>query len=258
MSSGALFDSLMAGSADEPSTAYGLIAESVELPDDRMSVTFTLREQARFHDGSPITAQDVVWTYQTLITKGHPAYRVTLADVDDGRGRWTSGACAFRFKNNTNRTLPLTVAGLPVLPSTVVGGQGVRPADARAAARQRRLPDGGDPARARDHLGAGQGLLGAGPADRARHLQLRPRPGRLLSRHTVMREAFKAGLIDVREENTAADWFNAYDFPAVKQGLVIKREVQARRAAGHAALRLQHAPAAVPGHPGASRRSATR
>ncbi|HEX3501459.1 MAG TPA: ABC transporter substrate-binding protein, partial [Stellaceae bacterium] len=76
MKDGALYDSLLSGSLDEPLTAYGLIAESVEYPRDRSWIVFTLRSEARFQDGSPITPDDVVWTYQTLISKGHPSFRV--------------------------------------------------------------------------------------------------------------------------------------------------------------------------------------
>src|SRR6185312_4619654 len=78
---GVLFDSLMAGALDEPNAAYGLIAESVELAPDRSSMIFILRPEARFHDGTPITAEDVCWTYTTLITKGHPQWRVQFANV---------------------------------------------------------------------------------------------------------------------------------------------------------------------------------
>ena len=74
-----LFDTLTVASSDEPSSEYGLIAESVEVPVDRSWVTFTLRPEARFHDGSPITADDVIWTFQTLKTKGHPFYRHNFA-----------------------------------------------------------------------------------------------------------------------------------------------------------------------------------
>lgn len=225
MGSGALFDSLMAGTADEPSTAYGLIAEAVELPEDRMGITFTLREQARFHDGSPITVEDVVWTYQTLITKGHPAYRVTLADVDgvealDGR------RVRFRFKTNTNRTLPLTVAGLPVLPSRWWAGKEfdqptLEPLLGNGPYRMVDVQPGRTIIweRVKDYWAQDLPIArGTANFDRVQVDYYRDT--------TVMREAFKAGLVDIREENTAADWHNAYDFPAVRQGLVIKREVK--------------------------------
>ena len=225
MGSGALFDSLMAGSGDEPSTAYGLIAATAELPDDRMSVTFGLRPEARFHDGSPITVEDVIWTYETLIAKGHPAYRVTLADVA-GVDALDGGRVRFRFNNNTNRQMPLVVAGLPVLPSRwwqgkefdrptlepLLGNGPYRMAEVQAGRTivWERVPDYW----ARDL----PVVRGTANFDRVQVDYFRDT--------TVMREAFKAGLIDIREENTAADWFNAYDFPAVRRGLVIKEQVK--------------------------------
>jgi len=69
------FDTLTVSSADEPASEYGLIAEKIDTPPDRSWVAFTLRAAARFHDGSPITVEDVVWTFETLRTKGHPLYR---------------------------------------------------------------------------------------------------------------------------------------------------------------------------------------
>lgn len=224
MGSGALFDTLMAGTADEPSTAYGLIAESVEFPDDRLSLTFALRAGARFHDGSPITAADVVWTFRTLVAKGHPAFRATLADVA-GAEALDERRVRFRFKTNTNRTLPLTVAGLPVLPAAWWEGKEFdRPTLAPLL--------GNGPYRMAE-VQPGRTIVYERVADYwARDLPISRGTSNFdrvqvdyYRDLTVMREAFKAGLIDVFEENTAADWYNAYDFPAARQGLVVKREV---------------------------------
>lgn len=224
MGSGALFDSLMTGSADEPATVYGLIAQTATLAPDRMSVTFALDPRARFHDGKPIRPEDVLWTYRTLITKGHPSFRVILADVagvevlDERRVR-------FAFKTATNRQLPLDVAGLPVLPehwwqgkefdkptlTPLLGNGAYRMAEVQPgrAIIWERTPDYW--ARA---LPAARGMANFDRVQVDYYLD-----------NTVMREAFKAGLIDVREENTASDWFTAYDFPAVQKGLVKKEEV---------------------------------
>ncbi|MDX1818021.1 MAG: ABC transporter substrate-binding protein, partial [Marinobacter sp.] len=78
-----LYDTLLESSADEPFSEYGLIAESVETPEDRSYVVFNLRKEARFQDGQPITAEDVKFTFETLVTKGHPFYRNYYADVAD-------------------------------------------------------------------------------------------------------------------------------------------------------------------------------
>jgi microcin C transport system substrate-binding protein len=78
---GGLFDTLMFPAGDEPASAYGLVAESVEVPADRSWVQYNLRKEARFQDGSPITPEDVIWTFETLKEKGHPRYRLYYADV---------------------------------------------------------------------------------------------------------------------------------------------------------------------------------
>ncbi|MEO0956937.1 MAG: ABC transporter substrate-binding protein, partial [Pseudomonadota bacterium] len=75
------FDSLMTGAGDEPDAMYGLLAESAEIAEDGASVVFTLREEARFADGSPVTAEDVVWTFETLIAKGRPTYAIQYGSV---------------------------------------------------------------------------------------------------------------------------------------------------------------------------------
>jgi len=110
-----LFDTLMVPSFDEPETMYGLIAQSVDVADDRGSVTFTLNPAARWHDGQPITAQDVLFSFQTLKEKGEPKYQITYALID--RVEQTGPrAVTFYFKEKGNRELPLIAAGLPILP----------------------------------------------------------------------------------------------------------------------------------------------
>ena len=78
---GQVFDTLMVASGDEAFAQYGLVAETVETPPDRSWVAFTLRPEARFHDGSPMTVEDVIWTFETLKKQGHPFYRSYYAYV---------------------------------------------------------------------------------------------------------------------------------------------------------------------------------
>ncbi|MEC8205079.1 MAG: ABC transporter substrate-binding protein, partial [Pseudomonadota bacterium] len=110
-----IYDSLMASSADEPFSQYGLIAEKVETPPDRSWAAFTLRAAARWHDGKPITVEDVIWTFNTLVEKGRPFYRFyygSVAKVEKTGPRTVK----FTFKEGENRELPLILGQLTVLP----------------------------------------------------------------------------------------------------------------------------------------------
>jgi microcin C transport system substrate-binding protein len=108
------FETLLVSSADEPFSEYGLLAESIETPADRTWVAFNLRPQARFHDGNPVTAEDVVWTFNTLLTKGHPIYRLYYSGVEKAAAEGPRRV-RFTFKPGLNRELPLILGQLPVL-----------------------------------------------------------------------------------------------------------------------------------------------
>ncbi len=111
---GQLFETLLVGSADEPFSEYGLIAESVDVPEDRGSVTFNLRPQAKFHDGTPITADDVLFSFETLKSKGSPLYRFYYANVAKAE-KLGERQVKFTFAPGENRELPLIVGQMPVL-----------------------------------------------------------------------------------------------------------------------------------------------
>ena len=108
------FESLLEGSADEADAAYGLIAEGVVLAPDRRSVRFLLRPEARWHDGTPITARDVAFSYEILTSEGHPAYANQLAGVERVE---TTGDhdVTFHLADPDNRKLPLIVGGLSIV-----------------------------------------------------------------------------------------------------------------------------------------------
>jgi len=108
-------ESLMEQSHDEPFSMYGLIAESIELPDDRSWVAFTLNPKAKWHDGKAITADDVIWTFDTLMEKGSPFFKAYYGDVKDVVAT-SSARVQFTFKHNDNAELPLILSQLPVLP----------------------------------------------------------------------------------------------------------------------------------------------
>jgi len=111
-----VFDTLMSTALDESSSMYGLIAESIEVAEDGQSATFRLRPEARFHDGHPIDAEDVVWTFDTLMSEGHPVYRNYYASVA-GAEALDDSTVIFTFSEADNAELPLIVGQLPVLPS---------------------------------------------------------------------------------------------------------------------------------------------
>ncbi len=220
---GHVWESLLTSSADEADAGYGHLAQTIEIPADKMWVAFDLRPEAKFSDGTPVTAEDVAWTYNTLIEKGRPSFKIQMADVKDvevdGPRR-----VVFHFKSNENRELPLILGGLPVLPKHFFEGRDfTKPLTDP--------PIGSGPYRiAKFELGrsitferrpdwwAANMPTGKGTNnfDRVRIEYFRD--------STVAMEAFKAGQIDLRSENISKNWATAYDFPAVTRGLVIKKE----------------------------------
>ena len=111
---GLIYDQLMVSSADEPSTEYGLIAEWVSYPDDFSSATFKLRKEARFHDGTPITPEDVIFT-MSAVKKAHPGYAFYYKNVEKVE-KTGEREVTFRFNVKNNRELPLIVSQLSILP----------------------------------------------------------------------------------------------------------------------------------------------
>ena len=221
---GYLFETLMEGSLDEASTEYGRIAESVETPADRSWVAFNLRPEARWHDGRPITVEDVIFTFETLKTKGHPFYRAYYGSVAKAE-QVGPRKVKFTFSGGENRELPVIVGQLPVLakhywegrefdkttlePPLGSGPYRIESVDPGRSITYRRVADwwGKD-------LPVNVGFFNA---DLIRFEYYRDR--------TVEREAFKAGEFDFFEENTAKDWATAYDFPAIRNGHVRKEEI---------------------------------
>jgi microcin C transport system substrate-binding protein len=218
-----LFDSLMVPAADEPDAVYGLVAESAELAPDGKSVTFHLRPEARFSDGSPLTAEDVAFSFEALKTKGHPIYRQTLQDVVSAEAL-DPRTVRYSFKGELVRDLPLIVAVLPIFSKTYYATQ---PFDQTTL----QPPLGSGPYLV-DRIAQGRNIVyrrnpdywakdlpvnrGRWNFDRIRYEYFRDR--------TAGMEAFKAGTYDFREEFTSKVWATEYDFPAIRAGRV-KKEV---------------------------------
>lgn len=218
---GQLFETLLTSSADEPFSEYGLIAESVDVAEDRQSVTFALRPSAKFHDGSPISADDVLFSFETLKTKGSPSFRfyyVNVAKIE----KLSERQVKFSFISGENRELPLIIGQMPVLSKKYWQDRdfGATTLDIPVGSgpyKVERFETGRFIAYQRDDQYWGKDL----PVNRGRHNieQLRYDYYRDV---TVALEAFKAGNYDLRLENIAKQWATGYDFPALTQGLVKK------------------------------------
>jgi microcin C transport system substrate-binding protein len=216
-----VFDTLAAASEDEPASEYGLVAKSIDLAPDKLSVLYTLRKEARFHDGSPITPEDVIWTFETLRKKGLPAYREYYGDVAKVVQEGDLGV-RFYFKSAKNRELPQILGEMPVLSKKYWAGR-----DFEKTTLDPPLGSGPytiqsvDPGhsityrRVKNYWGANLPVnKGRYNFDTIRYDYYRDA--------TVALEAFKAGDYDARVENSAKDWATGYDGPALHAGLIKK------------------------------------
>ena len=222
---GETFDTLMVQSSDEPFSQYGLIAETIEVPADRSWVAYTLRPEARFHDGTPVTADDVVWTMETLKTKGHPFYRSYYAKVVKAE-KAGERKVTFRFAPGDNRELPLIVGQMPVLSraywskrdfekTTLEAPLGSGPYKVESVSPGRSITY----RRVQDYWGAKL------PVNAGRHNFETIRYDYYRDT-TVSLEAFKAGEYEFRLENVAKNWATGYSGPAVSRGLIKKETIQ--------------------------------
>jgi len=220
---GRIYETLLVASADEPFSEYGLLAETVETPADRSWVAFTLRPQARWHDGQPISADDVIWTFETLRTKGRPFYRAYYANVAKVE-KIGERTVKFTFKPGENRELPLIVGQLPVLPKHYWEGRDfeastLEPPLGSAAYKIGKFEPGrwSIYERVPDYWGKDLAVnRGRDNFDTIRHDYYRDM--------TVELEALKAGAYDVHPEASSKEWATAYDVPAVRNGQLIKGE----------------------------------
>ncbi len=220
---GQIFDTLAVASQDEPGSEYALIAESIDLAPDKLSVLYSLRKEARFHDGSPMTPGDVVWTFNTLREKGHPMYRSYYGDVTEIAQEGERGI-RFRFKSAENRELPQILGEMPVLSKAYWSGRDF-------AKTTLDIPLGSGPYKV-DSLDPGRSITYRRVADYwGANLPVnRGRQNVDVIRYdyyrdgTIALEAFKAGQYDIRRENSSKSWATGYDSPALRQGL-IKKEV---------------------------------
>lgn len=222
---GLSYDTLLTSSADEAFTEYGLLAETMEVPEDRSWVIFTLRPQARFQDGKPVTAQDVVFSFNTLKDKGAPHYRFYYANVSKVEALGERRV-KFSFDGGVNQELPLIIGQMPVLPAHYWKDR-----EFEATTLEAPLSSGPyrikafEPGRfivyerVKDWWGKDLPVSkGFYNFDEVRYDYFRDT--------TVALEAFKSGAYDLRVENVAKEWATGYDFPARAQGRVVLREFE--------------------------------
>ncbi len=226
-----VFETLMGGSMDEPFSQYGWVAESVTVAPDKTWVSYKLRPQAKFQDGTRITPEDVIFSFETLRDKGHPFFRSYYKDVVKAE-KIGADSVRFTFRDATNAELPLIMGQLPVLAKKDWNGKDFAATTLNS-------------------------LIGSGPYKIESMTQGRTityvrvpnwwgkdlpiNKGRYNFDHitydyyrdtTVSLEAFFAGRYDFRLENVAKNWALSYDTPAVKQGQIKKQEIKNELPAG--------------------------
>ncbi len=221
---GLLYETLTTGSSDEAFTEYGLLAKTIEWPDDRSWVTYTLRDEAVWHDGKKISTDDVIWTFNTLMEKGHPFYKYYYGDVSEVV-KISEKKVKFVFSTNTNKELALIVGQLPVLPQHYWENKNFEETTLE-------IPIGSGPYKIKS-FDAGRSItyelnenywgfknnivpikVGKDNLGVIRYDYYKDRG--------VEREAFKSGEIDFFSENTSKEWATGYDISAVDEGLIQK------------------------------------
>jgi microcin C transport system substrate-binding protein len=228
---GLMYDSLMSPSSDEPGSTYAHLAESVEVPDDFSWVIYTLDARARWHDGTPLTVEDVIFSFETIKAKGHPFYRAyfkSLASAEKVGERQVK----FSFSGDLNRELPHITSQLPIIskayyskhefekttlePPLGSGPYRIKELDAGRSITYERVKDywGKD-------LGVNKGRYNF---DTIRIDYYRD--------STVALEAFKSREYDFRQENTSKIWATGYKSKSLDKGLFKKQEVRNQNPTG--------------------------
>ncbi len=221
---GAVFDSLMARALDEPDAMYGLVARSVEASADGLSHRYKLRPEARFHDGSKVTAHDAAFSFLLLRDKGHPVFSQTIRLLESAEAV-DETTLVVRYKPGRSRDLPLVVASLPIFSKAYYTAKPfeestLEPPLGNGPYKVGRFEQGRfiEFERVTDYWGRDLPVnRGQNNFDRLRYEYFRDRQ--------VALEGFKAATTTFREEFTSRDWSTGYDFPAVKDGRVKRQTI---------------------------------
>ena len=215
------FESLLEGTADESDAVYGLVAESMEYPADRSHVVFNIRPQAQFSDGTPLTAADVVFSYETLRDKGLPSFRAVIQKQVESAEALGPHRVKFIFKDDVpTRDLPQLVGGLPIFSKAYYETSG---ADFEESTL---TPATGSGPYVLDSIDVGQQIIYRRnpeywgkdlPINRGRHNFDRIRIEYYADYNSAF-EGFKAGNYTFRNEASSKIWATGYDFPAIEKG----------------------------------------
>ena len=234
---GAANEALLTSSLDEPSTEYGLVAAQVWHPEDRSMVVYRLRPEARFHDGKPMTPDDVIWSMETL-RESHPFYNSYYKDIAKAEPTGEHEV-TFVFSQKGNRELPLITGQLPVLPKHWWTGNDAsgRPRNIQETTLEVPLGSGAYEVadvkpgasillrRLADYWGKDLPVnAGQDNFDEIEYIYFRDA--------NVIIEAFKGDQYDWRTETSSKAWATAYDFPAVKEGRAVKEEIRLKQVEG--------------------------
>lgn len=231
--SGLLYESLMQNAWDEPFTLYGVLAKDITVAEDKSWVRFTLRDEATWHDGTPITADDVVWTFNTLMDKGQPFFKAYWGDVSEVIAL-SDKSVEFKFKVKGNAELPLIIAEMSVLPKHYWTAEG------REFGETYLEPP------------LGSGPYKIGKVDAGRSIEYVRNPDwwgkdlpffkgmnnfdRLVFDYyrdqNVAHEAFLSGDYDIKDESIAKIWKEGYTVPEARADTLIKEEIHNSRPAG--------------------------
>jgi len=220
-----IYDNLAESVDDEMGSRYGVVANGIKISNDRLKMDFILRRNVYFHDGVNATADDVIFTFNKLISDGHPSYKMSLRDVKNVE-KIDKYSVRFNFKNNRNRNLPLLVASLPILPKHFYTLNDFSKSSLN-------IPLGSGPYKIKEFV-ANRTIVfervknywGANlPINRGRH-NFDKIIYDYYRDNNVLVEAFKAQKYDIRIENIARNWANMYNIKAVENGEIIKREIE--------------------------------
>ena len=219
------YESLLEGISDEPDSVYGLVAESMEYPEDRSEVIFNMRPEARFSDGSPLTATDVVFSYEVLRDKGLPSFRAVIEKQVASAEALGPHRVKFTFKAGVpTRDLPQTVGGLPIFSKAYYETSG---ADFEESTL---TPAVGSGPYVLESIDVGQQIIYKRnpdywgkdlPINKGRHNFDTIRVEYFADYNSAF-EGFKAGTYTFRSEASSKIWATGYDFPAIEKGWAVK------------------------------------